>query len=165
MSQRLLVPVAACLLVLATAHAARAEDPDFLTFQGGAFDLIQDDDIAGSFAIECRSDEQLWIFKPFGGAMGTTDGAFHTYAGILLDIFFGRRVVLTFGFAPGLFHDGNGKDLGSAVEFRSSGELAYRFDDRSRLGLMVNHISNVSIGDRNPGTEVLMLSYSIPLSW
>ncbi len=28
---------------------------------------------------------------------------------------------------------------------------------------MFHHISNASIGDRNPGTETLVLSYSVPI--
>lgn len=159
-----------CAAILCTAVLAAApglawadDDPVLFTFQGGVFDAIQDDDTAASFAFEVRGNERFLLFKPFGGMMGTSDGAFHGYGGILTDIYFGRRIVLTFGFAPGVYSDGNGKELGYWLEFRSSGELAYRFDDRSRIGLMVNHISNAGLGDKNPGTEVLMLSYSVPL--
>lgn len=161
---RVLGAAFAGLLVAGAAVPACAdeEEPDFLTFQVGAFDLIQDEDLAGSFALEYRSNLEFLFLKPFGGLMVTTDGTVHGYSGVLLDIFFGRRLVLTFGFAPGIYIQNGGKDLGSFLEFRSSGELAFRFDDRSRLGLMVNHISNASIGSRNPGTEVLMLSYSVP---
>jgi len=42
-------------------------------------------------------------------------------------------------------------------------EVAYRFDDRSRLGLSISHYSNAGLGDDNPGTESLMLNYSVPL--
>ena len=94
--------------------------------------------------------------------MGTTDSAVYGYAGIGMDIFFGRRVVLTPNFAVGAYHDGDGKDLGHAVEFRSGLELAYRFDNRSRLGIAVHHISNASLGDSNPGTESVVLTYAIP---
>ena len=164
MTIRYLAVLSACALVMvAGLSSARADDPDFLAFQVGAFDFIQGDDSAGAFAMEYRFDERLWIFKPFGGMMGTTDGALHVYGGILLDVFFGRRVVFTLGFAPGLYHDSTGKDLGSAIEFRSSGEIAYRLDNRSRIGVMVNHVSNAGIDDRNPGTEILMLTYAIAL--
>ena len=49
------------------------------------------------------------------------------------------------------------------MEFRSSLELAYRFDNRARLGLSFYHLSNASLDDNNPGTEVFSLNYSIPL--
>ena len=84
--------------------------------------------------------------------------------GVLMDIFFGRRLVVTPNFAPSLYWKGtSGKDLGHPLEFRSGLEIAYRFDDRSRLGLAVHHLSNASISDDNPGTELLTLYYSLPM--
>lgn len=161
---------AACAVLLAIAAfaptpvRAAEDDPSFVTFQAGAYDLLQNHKKAGAFALEYRDNSRFWIFKPFGGAMITTDSALHGYAGVLVDMYFGRRVVFTLSFAPGLYHNGDGVNLGHTIEFRSAGELAYRFDDRSRLGFMINHISNASLGKRNPGTEVMMLSYSLPVS-
>ncbi|MBT5810587.1 MAG: acyloxyacyl hydrolase, partial [Rhodospirillaceae bacterium] len=57
----------------------------------------------------------------------------------------------------------DGKDLGNTVEFRSGVELAYRLDDRARLGVAFHHISNASLSDNNPGTETLTLTFSLPL--
>lgn len=142
---------------------ARAQDdPHFLTLGVGYYD-INDDMDAAEFRAEFRAANKFWIFKPLAGLMATTDKAFYGYAGVLVDVYFGRRVVLTPSFAAGLYEDGDGKDLGHVVEFRSSLELAWRFDDRSRIGLNFYHISNASLSDNNPGTEVLSVSYSIPL--
>ena len=81
-----------------------------------------------------------------------------------MDLFFGRRVVITPSFAPGYYTGGNSDlDLGHELEFRSQIEFAYRFDDRSRLGLAVSHTSNASIGDNNPGSESAILYYSLPI--
>tara|TARA_R110000868_G_scaffold2930_6_gene19985 strand:- start:35124 stop:35621 length:498 start_codon:yes stop_codon:yes gene_type:complete len=148
---------------LAAPLSAAADDPDFLTFAVGAYDLVQDHDQAVEFRAEYRSDKKIWIFKPFVGAMGTTDSAFYGYGGVLVDVYFGRRWVLTPSFAAGYYDKGNGFDLGYELEFRSSVELSYRFDNRTRLGLSFYHMSNASIGDDNPGTEVLSVVYSIPL--
>ncbi|MFN0044772.1 MAG: acyloxyacyl hydrolase [Alphaproteobacteria bacterium] len=156
---------ALCLVAVFGPVPARADDdPSFVTFQAGALDLLQNHNKAGAFAMEYRDNSTFWIFKPFFGAMGTTDGAAHGYGGVLVDIYLWRRIVFTLSFAPGLYHDGKGVQLGFPLEFRSAGELAYRFDDRSRLGFMINHISNASLGKRNPGTEVMMLSYSVPFT-
>ena len=95
--------------------------------------------------------------------MATTDAAIYGYAGLMLDIYFGRRIVFTPNVAVGLYSDGGGKDLGSVIEFRSGVELAYRFDSRARLGVAFHHISNASIEDINPGTETLTLVLSLPL--
>jgi hypothetical protein len=97
------------------------------------------------------------------GANVSTDGTLYGYAGVSLDLFFGNRLVVRPSFAPGLYYEGDGRDLGGAIEFRSALELAYRFDDRSRLGLELSHRSNANIYDRNPGEESFMLFYHFPL--
>lgn len=40
--------------------------------------------------------------------------------------------------------------------------MAYRFDDRSRLGLEFYHLSNAGLDKHNPGTEILLAKYSVP---
>jgi len=150
-------------LVAAAAPAVLADDPSFLSFGTGYFD-INDNEDAGEFRIEYRSGTKYGVFKPFAGAMLTTDAAVYGYGGVLVDIYLGRRFVLTPSFAAGLYGDGDGKDLGHVVEFRSGIEASYRFDSRARVGLLFYHISNASLDDDNPGTEVLSFSYSVPLN-
>ena len=155
--------LAAMLALFLAPDAARADDPDFVTFAVGWFDAADDDD-AIDFRLEYRSNLRLWVLKPFAGLSGTTESAFYLYGGFGVDLFFGRRWVLYPNVAVGLYEDGDGKDLGHTIEFRSGVELAYRFDDRSRLGFGVHHISNASLGDRNPGTNLLVVTYSVPFS-
>jgi hypothetical protein len=155
--------VAACFVGLAPGQAAADDDPDLFRFAIGWYD-INDDKGATEFRAEYQSDLKLWFVKPFVGVMGTSDGAFYGYGGFLTDLYFGRRIVVTPSFAVGGYHNGNGKDLGNVVEFRSSIELAYRFDDRSRLGISFYHLSNASLSENNQGTEILSLSYAIPLN-
>ncbi len=144
------------------AQPVRGDDPAFLAFGGGYFD-INDDKDAAEFRIEYRGGKRFWIFKPMVGGMATSDAAIYGFVGVNVDLFFGRRFVLTPNFAAGLYHDVDGKDLGHSVEFRSGIELAYRFDNRSRLGVAFHHISNASLDDNNPGTEILAIVYSLPL--
>ncbi len=150
---------------LGAAAPARADgdDPSFLVFGLGYYDMNKQDNTAVDFRIEYRHGEKFWIFKPWVGVEGTSDGAVYGAAGVLIDVYFGKRVVLTPSFGAGLYAEGSGKDLGHVVEFRSQIELAYRFDDRSRLGLAFSHISNASIADDNPGVEILNIYYSLPL--
>jgi hypothetical protein len=157
-----MVLTAAAVLLFA-GKPASADDPDFLTLSAGWFDMNRQKNDAIEGRLEYRSDYKLWIFKPFGGVMGTDDGATYVYAGVLIDVFLGRRWVVTPSFAPGWYRRGGGLDLGHALEFRSQLEVAYRFDNRSRLGVSFGHMSNASIGDKNPGAESLMLNYSIPI--
>ena len=160
--RRLLLGLAA---LLATASPALAEEPAFVSLGAGYYDLF-DDQSAGEARLEYRfaESQKLFFFTPFVGVTATTDAATYGYAGVGIDVFFGRRLVVTPNFAVGLYGDGDGKDLGHAVEFRSGVEVAYRFDDYSRLGLSFTHISNAGLDERNPGVESLVLMYSIPFN-
>ena len=147
----------------ASAQVIRTDEPDFLVLGAGAFD-INDDQTAGEFDAQFRLNTQLWIFRPQIGLFATTDAAFYAHAGIYTDVHLGDSVVLSPSFSVGGFHEGDGKDLGGAIEFRSALELAYKFENKARLGLQFGHLSNASIYDENPGEEFLILNYSIPVT-
>ena len=128
-------------------------------------------DIVYEFGWDCkvspedfRSDWRRWLVAPMVGLMVNSDGGVYGYGGLYFDIFLGRRLVITPNFAMGGYAEGASKDLGSILEFRSGVEIAYRFDNRARLGVAFQHISNASIDDTNPGAESLVLTYAIPLS-
>ncbi|MBL6946765.1 MAG: acyloxyacyl hydrolase [Rhodospirillales bacterium] len=143
---------------------AYADDPDFITFGAGYFDFNRKKDEGGEFRLEYRSDYKFWQIKPFVAAAGASSGHGFIGAGILMDVFFGRRFVVTPSIAPHFYFGGDDDlDLDYPLEFRSQIEFAYRFDDRSRLGLAISHYSNASLGDSNPGTESLTVNYSVPV--
>lgn len=155
--------IVAAFAALSPPSPAKADDPAFISFAGGYFDWNRQKNTAAEFRLEYRAADKYWIFKPLGGVMGTSDGAWYVYAGVGVDVYFGDRFVVTPSFAPGYYHHGAGLDLGHELEFRSQIEFAWRFDNRSRLGLAVSHMSNASIGDTNPGTEAAMIYYSVPI--
>ena len=152
-------------IAAASSPAPRVDtnEKSFLTLGGGFYD-INDNKGAAELRLEWKGSKLFWGIKPIVGAMATSDGAVYGYGGIGWDLYFGRRIVATPSFAAGAYHDGLGKDLGSTIEFRSALELAWRFDNDTRLGLMIYHLSNASISDNNPGTEVLSLGLSVPLN-
>ncbi len=151
--------------VIFAASGARAEDPDFVTLVGGYFDFNRQKDKGFEGRLEYRFSDRYFIFKPFLTAAYTNTKMGFFGAGVLVDIYLGRRFVVIPSFAPTFYFGGNDKlDLGHPIEFRSQLELAYRFDNRSRLGFAVSHYSNASLGDSNPGTETLSLNYSIPVN-
>ena len=156
--------LASALFTIPSGPARAEDDPSFFSFTGGYFYFNRQKNTAFEGRVEYRggASDKFWIFKPMGGLMGTSDGSAYAFAGVLVDLYFGNRFVLTPSFAPGLYYKGNGLDLGYALEFRSGLELSYRFDDRSRLGIGVSHMSNASLGHINPGEETLFLTYSIP---
>ena len=76
-----------------------------------------------------------------------------------------RPLVFTPSIGPGLFYRGNGKDLGSVIEFSTQFELAYAFENQSRISIALSHISNANISSTNPGADNITLYYHIPASW
>ncbi len=140
-----------------------AKDPAYVTFSGGYFDFNRAKDEGGEFSLEYRSDKQLWLFKPFATAAYVTNGMSFVGAGVLIDLQLGDNWIIQPSFAPTWWRGKTDSlDLGYPLEFRSRLEVAYRFQDKSRLGLAISHSSNASLGDTNPGTESIMLSVSVP---
>ncbi|MCB1072674.1 MAG: acyloxyacyl hydrolase [Chlamydiales bacterium] len=154
-------------LVLSAKERAPIEESKLLNVGIGVFNIVRNTK-AVNFQIEYRSDfpfyrNSMLFFRPLIGVMGTTQGSGYIYTGIAFDIFFTERIVFTPSFAPGIYMKGGGMELGFPLEYRSSAELSYRFKNKSRFGGMFYHISNASLGFRNPGTECLVFFYSIPL--
>ena len=147
-----------------TSLPVHADDPTFVTIGAGAFDFNRQKDQGAEFRVDYRTDYKLGIFKPFLTGAVISTGMTFIGGGVLVEVYFGNRVVVTPSFAPTWWRGKTDDlDLGHGLEFRSQIEFAYRFDDRSRLGLAVSHSSNASIGDTNPGTESVLVNYSYPL--
>ncbi|MBL4691786.1 MAG: acyloxyacyl hydrolase [Magnetovibrio sp.] len=147
---------------------ALAKDPAFVSFGVGSYDWNRKKDEGVEVRVEYRHNKKyLGIFKPFVAVAATnSSNSFFIGAGVLADIYFGKRWVLTPSFAPHYYNGGNSKlNLDYALEFRSQVELAYRFDDRSRIGVAVSHYSNASLGKTNPGTESAHIYYSMPVNF
>jgi len=100
---------------------------------------------------------------PVTGAMANSQGTLYVYGGFRFNFPLGKRWAVIPSWATGLYYPGGdgGKDLGGVVEFRSGIELAYRLGGRSRLGVSLYHLSNGGLYEFNPGTESLILSYSV----
>ncbi|MDA1091373.1 MAG: acyloxyacyl hydrolase [Proteobacteria bacterium] len=165
MLKRITVAIAlAATIVGLPSLPVRADDPAFVTVGAGAFDFNRQKDQGAEFRVDYRSDYKMWVFKPFVTAAAISNGMTFFGAGVLVDVYLGNRYVVTPSFAPTWWRGKTDDlDLGHGLEFRSQIEFAYRFDDRSRLGLAVSHSSNASIGDTNPGTESVLVNYSYPL--
>lgn len=163
--------LAACAAALPLGFAppasAQPDDPAVFAFGVGIFDVLQDDgNRAVNFNLEYRGERFAWAVKPLVGIGVTTDVAAYFYAGIALDFLIGDHFAITPSFAPSIYLAGDdGKDLGFPIEFRSGIEVSWRFDDSSRLGVAIHHLSNASLGDENPGTETLNVYYATPLPY
>jgi len=105
------------------------------------------------------------LFSPFIGNDVTSKGGTYTYFGFGFDINFGPNWVLTPNGAAGYYQRGSGTPLGSWWEFRTGAELDYKLPDQTRIGLVVQHMSNAGLTRNNPGEQEVLLTYQIPLHW
>ena len=96
--------------------------------------------------------------SPITGGFITENSAVYVFTGVEWNIDMGA-LTFTPSFAPGLYHKGNGKDLGHAVEFKSEIQFSYNPSDNSKIGLSYNHVSNASMGDKNPGANSYMFNF------
>ena len=100
----------------------------------------------------------IGTIKPITGFMLTADSATYLYTGIQAEYKFGR-LNLTPSFTPGLYHEGDGKDLGHLVEFKSELQLSLDLSPSTEFGLSYNHLSNASLGEKNPGANSYMFNF------
>ena len=103
-------------------------------------------------------DSFIGTIKPVTGFMLTADSASYLYTGIQAEYNIGK-LNLTPSFTPGLYGQGDGKDLGHVLEFKSELQLSFDLFKDSELGFSYNHISNASIGEKNPGANSYMFNF------
>lgn len=139
------------------------DDVDRLSVGAGWFDVLDDQDSA-DFRLEYRFGKTfLGFIKPWVGAEANLDGALYGAGGVLADIFLTDRIMITPSFGIGAYSDGNSKNLGHVIEFRSQIEIGYQFENQSRVSLGFSHASNAHLDEDNPGTEVAMIYYHVPV--
>ncbi len=117
------------------------------------------------YSFEYFSKKNIFkIIKPFIGFNLTNEEAYYGYFGLSADLFFAdcRCLIVTPTLAAGWYVDGDEIKLGSRVQFRSGGDIYYKFRNNVRIGVGLYHISNAGIGDQNPGAEQAILKYQIP---
>ena len=169
---RILLPICqlSLLVLWALPSTAAMDEPLALSLYAGAFDVGDFEYDVGEVGLEVRGaprwrgrlPERLSL-RPMAGAAGTTDGAAWIYAGLRADWQAATRWVVSPSFGVSLFEEGDGKELGGPVEFRSAIEAARRVGDRLHLGLAFYHLSNADLYDDNPGSNSLVLTLTTPL--
>ena len=114
-------------------------------------------------------EDNFFFLKPFFGIEYTSDSATYFLSGIYVEdnlgqLFEGKKSNLYFtpSFGAGIYDDGSGKKLGNDIQFRTSLEISYELKNKNRIGVSFSHISNANLGNKNPGVEILSLSYHIP---
>jgi lipid A 3-O-deacylase len=141
---------------------ADSYDPALLVLGAGAYDVLHQDKDA-LFRGEYRFGTRILYVRPIVGVEVNTGGGVYAYGGFGINLPITDHIVLFPSGAFGYWERGDSKNLGAHEEFRTGAEIAYRFDDASRIGVSFHHISNAGITQRNPGVEEAMVEYAIPL--
>ena len=107
---------------------------------------------------DLNRDTFLGNLSPITGMMFTADNAGYVYTGVQANYKVGA-LAITPSFAPGYYNQGDGKDLGHALEFKSEVQLSLELPKESQFGFSYNHLSNASLGDKNPGANSYMFNF------
>ena len=156
------------LLFVTTAQSDDAKDLENnhkYNFYTGTFDVIdkEGDDQTTLFGVEHKNEDLfrntfLGKFSPLTGAFMTGNESMYLYSGIQAEYNLGL-VTNTPSFAPGYYNSDNGKDLGHALEFKSEVQMSLNLSETSEFGMSYNHISNASLGKKNPGANSYMFNF------
>ena len=146
-------------------HAENKENKNDTQFDlyTGMFDFSDDGKRSTLFGIEHKNENLfrnsfLGKLSPITGGLITADNSAYFYTGVQADYNLGA-LTITPSFAPGLYSKGDGKDLGSPLEFKSEVQLSLNLSENTLFGMSYNHISNASLGDKNPGANSYMVNF------
>ena len=134
-----------------------------LNFFTGMFDFSDDKQASGIIGLQHQNDDLyrksfLGNLSPITGGFISEKNAMYFYTGAQAEYDLGL-ITITPSFAPGYYNAGNGKDLGSALEFKTEVQMSLNLSDSTEFGMSYNHISNASLGDKNPGANSYMINF------
>ena len=134
-----------------------------ISLYAGMFDFSDTKQSSGLFGFQHLNEELyresfLGKLTPITGGWITQNNSVYLYTGAQAEYDMG---LFTFkpSFAPGYYNTGDGKDLGSPLEFKTEVQMSLNLPKDSEFGLRYNHISNASLGDKNPGANSYMLNF------
>ena len=163
-----------CLILLVTIFFTSSQGEDIempkveneYSFYSGTFDTIDKecDDKSTLLGIEHNNNGLfrntfLGKFSPVTGAFISGKNSVYMYTGVQAQYQLGPLNVVP-SFAPGYYDAGNGKDLGSALEFKSEIKFNLNIFKDTKIGYSYSHISNNDWGARNPGIDNEHISLS-----
>ena len=134
-----------------------------INFHTGMFDYSDDGKKAGLFGLQHQNvslnrKSFLGNLSPITGFIITQDNAGYLYTGVQADYKLGS-INFTPSFTPGYYNKGDGKDLGHSLEFKSELQFSIDLPSNAQLGFSYNHISNASLGSKNPGANSYMFNF------
>ena len=152
-----LIAVFALILPVNSEENNNAFNEHEINFYTGMFDFSDDGQRAGLFGMQHQNENLtrnsfLGTLSPITGFMIMENKAGYVYTGVQAQYSIGN-LNITPSFSPGLYGEGDGKDLGHVLEFKSELQLSLDLFSNSELGFSYNHISNASLSDKNPGAN------------
>ena len=136
------------------------------TLYSGTFDTIdkEGDEKATLYGFEHNNpilfrETFIGKFSPITGGFVTDKSSIYLYTGVQAEYEVGFLNIVP-SFAPGYYEEGNGKDLGMALEFKSEIKLSFDIFQNSKVGYSYSHISNNDWGTINPGANNQTVSFS-----
>ena len=150
------------ILFLPTQLLAKETNNQFNFFTGN-FDFSDDKQAAVLVGLQhqnenLKRDTLIGKISPITGGFITENSAIYIYTGFEWNVDMGA-LTFTPSFAPGLYHEGDGKDLGHVLEFKSEVQLSYKTTDTTNFAVSYNHVSNASLGTKNPGANSYMFNF------
>ena len=151
-----------CFLSFASFADETSKETEINVFTG-MFDFSDDKQKSGIFGLQHQNDDLfrksfLGRLSPITGGFITEKNAFYLYSGVQAEYELGP-LVITPSFAPGYYSYGDGKDLGHPLEFKSEVQVSLDLSESTQFGMSYNHISNASLGTKNPGANSYMFNF------
>ena len=151
-----------CFLSFASFADETSKETEINVFTG-MFDFSDDKQKSGIFGLQHQNDDLfrksfLGRLSPITGGFITEKNAFYLYSGVQAEYELGP-LVITPSFAPGYYSYGDGKDLGYPLEFKSEVQVSLDLSESTQFGMSYNHISNASLGTKNPGANSYMFNF------
>ena len=146
-----------------TSFADETSKETEFNFFTGMFDFSDDKQKSGILGIQHQNEDLfrnsfLGRLSPITGGFLTEKNAFYLYTGVQAEYEMGPFKI-TPSFTPGYYNYGDGKDLGYPLEFKSEMQISLDLSKSAQLGMSYNHISNASLGTKNPGANSYMFNF------
>ena len=160
---KLIIKLILFVFILPNLGLAESSSGNKWSFYTGMFEFSDDGKKSDLFGIphinaDLYRETSFGTLQPVTGAFITADDAAYIYTGFQIPKKSGS-VTITPSFTPGFYSEGDGKDLGHVIEFKTELQIAFEISKNTEIGFSYNHISNASLGDKNPGANSYMFNF------
>ena len=157
-----IISSAFCIWFISGSVSFANDEKTEINLYAGMFDFSDTKQSSGLLGFQHLNEELyresfLGKLTPITGGWITQNNSVYFYTGAQAEYDLG---LFTFkpSFAPGYYNSGDGKDLGSPLEFKTEVQMSLNLPKDSEFGLRYNHISNASLGTKNPGANSYMFN-------